>query len=115
MAINIKTTNVKLDPSLDDYIRRKIKGLGKFLKTEDNVHIELESASKHRSGTIKCRAEITVTPKASHKGHYADGQGIDLYAAFDLCLPKIKEQLMKRKDKEVSVRREIGARLKGNI
>lgn len=115
MAINIKTTNVKLDPSLDDYIHRKIKGLGKFLSTADNVHIELESNSKHRSGTIKYRAEITITPKGSHKGHYADGQGIDLYAAFDLCLPKVKEQLMKHKDKEISTRRGIGARLKGNI
>ncbi len=113
MAINIKTTNTKLDASLEEYVRGKLKTLSRFLRPEDNVHIELQS-DKHNSGVIKYRAEITITPKTSHKGFYASGQGVDLYAAFDLCLPRIKEQFAKKKDKNISARRKLGAQLKGN-
>ncbi len=109
--INIKATNTTITPAINDYVAKHIKTLVKFLREENDVHVELEVDPKHQSGP-KFRAEITVLPRP---GAYAEARGEDLYEAVDLCIPKIKEQLMKRKDKRVSQRRKLGAGRKNDL
>lgn len=106
--INIKATNTALTGALNDYVYKKIKTINKFLHDENTVHVELALESKRRSGP-KFRVELTILPKP---GIYADAFGQDLYEAIDLCIPKIKEQLVKRKDKDISLRRKLGSRRK---
>ena len=100
MNINIKATKTTLTPAIRDYIDEKFENIGRFLKSEDVVHIELEVDKKHKSGLV-FRAEIDIQPH----GHYAEARGNDIYEAMDLALPKIKEQLTRKKDKLVSLRR----------
>ncbi len=100
MNINIKATNTTLTPAIRQTIEDKIQVLDKFVKAEHKIRVELEVLKKHHKGLVH-RAEIDIQPG----GYYADSLGVDFYAALDLVLPKIREQLAKKKDKEVSMRR----------
>lgn len=102
MNINIKATKVTLTPAIKNFIYDKLASVSKFLKTEDKIYIELEVDKKHRSGQIH-RVEIRISPH----GYYAEAYGNDFYEAADLTIPKIKEQLIKAKDKKISVRRKV--------
>ena len=100
MNIRIKTTNTTVTPSIEDDINTKLGKLEKFFREEDKLYVEIEVDPKHKSG-LRYRTEIDIQPK----GFYAEARGNDFYEAFDLTLPKIKDQLMKEKDKRVSLRR----------
>ncbi|MEK7652097.1 MAG: ribosome-associated translation inhibitor RaiA [Patescibacteria group bacterium] len=108
MSVTIKKTNAKVSPSELNYVNKNLEKLKKFLRPENNIHVELQNTTKHKTGLI-ARAEVTIMPKP---GIYADAYGNDFFEAIDLCLPKIKEQLMKSKDKVVSQRRRLGAQRK---
>lgn len=103
MNINIKATKTTLTPAIKQFVEKKIKSaLGRFLLPEDKIHVELEVASKHHSGQIY-RTEIDVQP---HR-YYAESWAEDFYAAIDLVLPKIKEQILKQKEKRLARRRRL--------
>ena len=100
MNINIKATNTTLTPAIKSFIEDKLSVLEVFVKSEDKIRVELEVLKKHRTG-MTFRAEVDIQPH----GHYAESYGMDFYAAMDMVMPKIKEQLSKQKDKKVSLRR----------
>jgi putative sigma-54 modulation protein len=100
MNIRIKATNTTLTPAIENDINKKINRLAKFFKEEDRLFVEVEVDPRHKSG-LKYRAEIDIKPK----NFYAEARGNDFYEAFDLLIPKIKEQILKEKDKKVSQRR----------
>lgn len=103
MNLNIKATKTTLTPSLQEEIEKKLSVLDDFLRTEDKVYVEIEArASKDNSQEF--RAEIIVRPS----GLFADASGSDVYEALDLAVPKVKQQLIKSKDKKVSERRSLG-------
>ncbi|MBL8030008.1 MAG: ribosome-associated translation inhibitor RaiA [Candidatus Doudnabacteria bacterium] len=102
MNLNIKATNTTATPAIKQFIEEKLSSLEKFLRPEDKIRVELEVSKKHHTGLVH-RAEIDIQPH----GYYADSRGVDFYAAMDLVMPKIKEQLVKQKDKKVSERRKV--------
>ena len=103
MKINIKATNTTLTPTIKAYIEDKLAVLEDFLKPEHKLHVELEANKKHKSGDL-FRVEISVRPNM----FYAESRGQDFYAALDTVLPKIKEQLLKEKDKRLTRRKLAG-------
>lgn len=113
MNVNIKATKTTLTPSLQTDIEKKLTVLEDFLRPEDKIFIEVEArASKDNSQEF--RAEISIKPS----GYFAEASGSDIYEAIDLMVPKIKHQLVKHKDKDVSLRRKLGnvfKRLRGRV
>ncbi len=100
MNINIKATHTTLTQSMRDFIQEKFNTLEKFIRPEEKIYVELDREKKHTSGLV-FRVEVNFQPH----GHYAEARGNDFYEAFDLLIPKIKEQITKEKDKFVSLRR----------
>ncbi|PIR96536.1 MAG: ribosomal subunit interface protein [Candidatus Doudnabacteria bacterium CG10_big_fil_rev_8_21_14_0_10_42_18] len=101
MNITIKATKTTLTPAIKKFINEKLQSLDKFIKQEDKIHIEVEVNKKHQKGPIY-RAEIDIQPH----GYHAESYGEDFYAAMDMLIPKIFEQLTKRKGKNLAKRRE---------
>lgn len=104
MNIQIKATNTTVTDAIRSSITEKLAVLDKFLKEENIVHVELAEDSHHQSGMFS-RVEIHITPH----GYFAEAIGNDFYEALDLVIPKIKQQLTKDKDKNLSLRRRIGS------
>lgn len=100
MNINIKATNTTLTPAIKQDIEKKLTALSKFLKPEHKLYVEVEVLKKHKSGLTQ-RVEVNIKPS----NMYAEAVGADFYEALDLVVPKIKEQLVKNKDKALTSRR----------
>ncbi len=106
MKINIKATKTTLTPTIKSSIEKKLAILDRFLRPENTVYVELEVDKKHKTGLV-FRTEIKITPH----GFFAEARGADFYAALDLTLPKIKEQIVKYKDKKITKNRDAAKRV----
>jgi putative sigma-54 modulation protein len=100
MNINYKGTHTSLTEADQNFIEEKLSALDKFIGDADKVFVEAEREVKHKSGLV-FRLEVSINPPS----FYAEARGNDFYEALDLVVPKIKEQLVKQKDKRVSLRR----------
>lgn len=103
MNLTIKATKTKLTPAIKNAITEKLHAIDKFLGPEDKIHVEVAVEPKSKTGDSQ-RAEIAIHPH----GYYAVAYSADFYSALDLVIPKIKEQLKKRKDKQLTQRKKAG-------
>jgi putative sigma-54 modulation protein len=80
--------------------------LEKYINGAIETKVELERDRHHHSGNV-FRAEVTMM--IGGKMIRADATAEDMYAAIDLVVPKLKEQISKFKDKKETLRKR-GAR-----
>lgn len=109
--LNIKATHTDLSQSIKDYVNKKMQPLSAFLRDENKLRVEMDIDPKHKSG-LKYHVEITVNPNSEI---FAEARGSDFHEAIDLCVPKIKKQLKKQKDKRISLRKKMGVKRKANL
>jgi len=97
-----------LSDSISSYVDKRVGTLSKFLYEENSVRVEIRIDSKQRTG-LRYNVDMYVLPGGAI---FAKADGEDVFEAVDLCIPKLKEQLAKKKDKKVALRREIGSKRK---
>jgi len=104
MKITVKATNIKLSPSINQYIEEKIGGLERFLKKFDpnlvEARVEVGKITRgQRKGEI-FRAEINL----SLNGHLLriEETGESLQAAIDMAKDELAREIKHYKEKETT-------------
>jgi len=110
MNINIKATNTTLTDGMRNTVNDKISALEHLTREEDKIHVEIDVNTTHNSGD-NFRVEVSIQPH----GEFAEATAGDMYEALDLVIPKIREQLVKQKDKKISLRRRLGNLFKRSV
>ncbi len=105
MKIITKGTNIKLSPSINQYIEEKIGGLEKFLKKFNpeliEARVEIGKITRgQRQGDI-FRAEINLS--INGQLFRAEKTEESLMAAIDLVKDELAREIRKYKDKQATV------------
>ncbi|OGE89066.1 MAG: ribosomal subunit interface protein [Candidatus Doudnabacteria bacterium RIFCSPLOWO2_02_FULL_49_13] len=111
MNISIKATHVDLTPSVKEYVEEKVGSLAKFIDIME-AKVELKRDQHHQTGLV-FGSDITLI--IGGKTMHAESEAEDIYAAIDLLVPKIKDQIEKFKDKKTSLWRRAARLFKGKM
>ncbi len=112
LKLNIKATNLKLEPVIYDYINDKIGGLDKFIENVDHsicqAWVEIGLITRHHQSGNIYRAEAHIRLPARNVRAEAIGQ--DLFSVIDAVKDELQEELKKYKQKREALYRR-GSRL----
>ena len=110
--INIKGTNLELTDGLREYVADKLSQLDRHTAKEPlNVDVELEHLPRPHDGP-PFRCEIMFNMPGEKFMLRGDAVGETIEAAIDICLPKIKEQLDREREKRDTEIKKGGRELK---
>lgn len=116
MNINIKATQIELNPALQSYVESKLKRLTKFLDESESpaaVQVEIGKVTDHHRQGEVFRAEINI----DWQGKRFRSQAVeeDLYAAIDLAKDEIAGEIKRARRKENTLLRRGGRLVKSLI
>lgn len=103
MNYQLYSKNIKLPEELRKFIDNKLQQLNKFQKRILNLHLDLSKDTHHRKGKV-FRAEINLT-LLGNKLLRAEETTNDLMTSIDLVKDKIKNQLIRLKELNITKRR----------
>ena len=100
MRTNIKATNIELTGAINDYVNKRLSGIEKFTKSEDNViaYIEVGKTTNHHKRGDVFRAEFNI--EISGNKFYAFSEKEDLYSAIDGAREELIRQVSSSKDRK---------------
>lgn len=109
MKFILSTHNVTLTKAIEDHILSKIEKLEHMDKFVTSARVTLEHDNlKAQDGQFICRIELSVPGPDL----FAEDREADLYAAIDLVIKKIEQQLRKRHSKYKAAKHTEGAKSK---
>ncbi|MCX6753058.1 MAG: ribosome-associated translation inhibitor RaiA [Candidatus Nomurabacteria bacterium] len=98
MNINIKTKNIELVDSLQEYVNKRLLSLEKFINTADSViHVEIGKTTNHHKNGDVYKAEIVI---GRDKQFFASCETDDLYKAIDEAKEELNRKFTSHKDKK---------------
>lgn len=111
MKIDLKYTQFEPADNIEEYARKRIGSLARFLKSFEKNHeiamfVEIARSTKHhRKGNVfYAEAMFEVVPGG--KKFRAESTGSDIRMALDEVKEKLKKEIRRHKDKLVHARRE---------
>ncbi len=112
MKIHIKTTSISSSDAITEYVHKRLSKISKIIGDDPTVQcdVELSKTTGHQNKGDIFRAEIHIV--GAGKNLYASSEKIDLYTAIDDVKDEIKAELKAKKDKDISMVRRGGARVK---
>lgn len=113
MHIKIQATDMKLTREIDDYIRKRIGTISRFLGNEDAMamaEVEVGRITYHhkRGEVFKAEANLDMPGKQFR----ATAEAEDLYTAIDEVRQELEREVVSAKDKERTLFRRGAAMLK---
>jgi putative sigma-54 modulation protein len=115
MKINIKTTSISSSEAILEYVEKRLAKVSQIIGDDPTVicDVELAKTTGHANKGDIFRAEVHIV--GAGKNLYASSEKEDLYAAIDDVKDEIQRELKTTKDKEVSMIRRGGARVKAMV
>ena len=116
IVVKIKATNIEQTPALEEYARKRLSQLEKFLKHYSResgelvFEIEIGKTTKHHKHGDVFRAEINFT--AGGNNFYTESTQENLYAAIDKAKDELARELRRHKNKHHSLVKRGGAQFK---
>jgi ribosomal subunit interface protein len=111
MELKVKTSDYEMTPDVSAYLDEKISSLERLV-SDDAGRCEVEigrSVGGTHNGVV-WKAEIVVHQHGERIVAKAEGESVK--AAIDIAKDEMLQQLRKGKDKNTSLARRMGARLK---
>ncbi len=105
MKIIVKGTNIKLSPSINQYIEEKIGGLKKFLKknnpelTEAQVEVGRITRGQRQGDIFRAEVNLNIGGQFFRVEETAES----LMAAIDLVKDELAGEIRKDKDKKMTM------------
>jgi putative sigma-54 modulation protein len=105
MKIIIKSTNIKLSPSINQYIEEKIGGLEKFLKkynpelVEARVEVGKITRGQRQGDIFKAEVNLSINGQLIRVERTEES----LMAAIDLVKDELHREIRQRKDKRMTM------------
>ncbi len=113
MNINVKASQITLDPPLSAYLDKRLGALRKLVTADDGevqAYVELaKTTNHHRAGDV-FRAEINF--KSLGKSFFAQGESQSIKSAIDLMRDEVLEEVRSWKGKRESLLKRGGAKVK---
>ncbi|MCX6757594.1 MAG: ribosome-associated translation inhibitor RaiA [Candidatus Nomurabacteria bacterium] len=98
MNINIKTKNIELVDSLQEYVNKRLSSIEKFLKNKDAVvQVEIGKTTNHHKNGDVYKAEIIID--SGDTKAFSVSETDDLYKAIDEAKEEIVRALTSTKDR----------------
>lgn len=102
MDVQIKTKNIRLTDSLDEYIQRRLQKLEKVNELVVDAKLEVR-AERNRTGGEQNVAQLTIATRDTILR--AEETNHDLHTAIDLAVDRMARQIRRFHDKKVFSRR----------
>ncbi len=116
MKIKEQGKNMQITEGIKDYLYKKLAHLEKFLDpTDESILCEVElgkTTQHHQSGDV-FRTEINL--HIAGKNLRAVSETDELFASIDMAKDEMVRELQVNKDKQISLLRRGGARIKNLI
>ena len=115
MNTNIKATNIELTDAISDYVNKRLSGIEKFVKEEDEMkaYVEVGKTTNHHKQGDVFKAEFNI--EISGAKFYSVSEQEDLYAAIDEAKEDITRQITKDKDRKQTLFKRGSASVKKMI
>lgn len=111
MELKIKTSDYVMTPDVSAYLAEKVSALERLVHDEaGRCEVEIGRGVGHSQQGDVWKAEIVIHQNGERL--YAIAQGESVKAAIDIAKDEMLQQLRKEKEKNVSLTRRLGARLK---
>jgi len=108
MKIVIKSTKLDLTPTIEDYTKKKLETLQRFLKkfekeSELEMFVEISKTTRHHHKGDVFYAELNLS--LPHKMIRIEEYNSDIYAAIDVLKDRTKAEISKLKTKIIKKRK----------
>jgi putative sigma-54 modulation protein len=109
MNLILSTHNLTLTKAIEDHIISRISKLGHMARYAINARVTLEhDQTKAAERQFSCSVRLSLPGPDL----FAEDVESDLYAAIDLVVKKIEQQLRKRQNKRKARKHKVAARTK---
>ncbi len=102
MDVQIKTKNIRLTDSLEEYIQRRLQKLEKVNERVIDAKLEVR-AERNKTGGEQHIAQLTIATKDTILR--AEEKNRDLHTAIDLAVDRMTRQIRRFHDKKIFSRR----------
>ena len=100
---------MELTEALKSYVNEKIGHLEHYSEEIMEARVELEASAHHQKGFFRCEVNLDLPHMQVMR---AESTEADLYAAIDLVIPKLREQLERHKGRTHGENRKLRRSLK---